>query len=124
MSLRKRNLDGAEIFRIYWEQMGEARSLRTLAEKFPRSSTTGKRITKDAGYKSMWRWACRPENEELSYKIFRRTAFGRDPEWTKERWHSELAEKARWALTPRQYRDWYAQADATEHQTDRVRATN
>lgn len=115
MSLRKRNLDGAVIFRTYWEQMGEARSLKTLAEKFPRNPMTGERITKDAGYKAMWRWACRPENEELSYRIFRHTAFGHDPQWTKERWHAELAEKARWALTPRQYSDWYAPTPPTKH---------
>lgn len=107
MSLRKRNLDGAEIFRIYWEQLGENRSLRLLAEHFPHNPQTGERLTKDAGYKSMWRWACRPENEKESYKIFRHSAFGRDPEWTPERWHAELKEKARWAVTPNHYKEWY-----------------
>ncbi len=110
MSLRKRSISGSEIFRIYWEQMGEARSLRILAEKFPRNPVTGMKLTKDAGYKAMWRWACRPENEQESYSIFRKTEFGRQPEWTQARWHDELAEKARWALTPKQYIEWYKEA--------------
>lgn len=116
MSLRRRSLDGAAIYRTYWEQAEKSRSLRTLATEFPRNPLTGERITKDAGYKAMWRWACRPENEELSYKIFRRSSFGHDPEWTPERWHKELAEKARWALTPSQYRDWYPNEYAAQHQ--------
>ncbi len=123
MSLRRRSLNGAEIFRIYWEQMGEARSLKILASTFPRSSVTGKRITKDAGYKAMWRWACRPENEKESYRIFRSTAFGRGPEWSSIRWHDELAEKARWALTPRQYEEWYPNY-AAQHKVIHVRAAN
>ena len=82
--------------------------LRALAEKFPRNPVTGERLTVDAGYKSMWRWACRPENEKAAYHIFRKSPLGRDPEWTPERWHAELKEKARWALTKTQYRRWYA----------------
>ena len=108
MTLRKRNLNGEDIFRTYWEEMGNARSLRALAEKFPRNPVTGERLTVDAGYKSMWRWACRPENEKAAYHIFRKSPLGRDPEWTPERWHAELKEKARWALTKTQYRRWYA----------------
>lgn len=108
MTLRRRNLDGEEIFTTYWKEMGDARSLSTLAEQFPRNPLTGERITKDAGYKAMWRWACRPENETKAYNIFRRSALGSQPEWTPSRWHDELKEKARWALTPAQYKRWYS----------------
>lgn len=107
MSLRKKFIDGEKIFKDYWQEMGDARSLTTLAESFPRNPITGERISKDAGYKAMWRWACRPENQERAYRIFRKSSYGNDPEWTMDRWKAELKEKARWALTPTQYRRWY-----------------
>lgn len=109
MSLRSRYIDGGELFRIYWQDMGNARSLKTLAAQFPRNPVTGERITKDAGYKAMWRWACRPENEQKAYLIFRKSSYGSDPDWTPEKFHEELKEKARWILTRTQYQKWYCQ---------------
>lgn len=114
MSLRRHMLDGAAIFRTYWQDMGTARSLKALAAQFPRNPNTGERITKDAGYKAMWRWACRPENEQEAYTIFRKSSYGQDPDWTPERFHAELKEKARWALTKRQYQLWYVEQPEPE----------
>lgn len=108
MSLRRHLLDGEYLFRTYWQDMGTARSLKMLATQLPRNPSTGERCTKDAAYKAMWRWACRPENEQAAYEMFRKSSYGQDPEWTPERFHAELEEKARWALTRRQYDQWYA----------------
>lgn len=107
MSLRRKILDGKRLFRHYWLELGEARSLTLLVKESPINPRTGERFTKDAFYKAMWRWACRPENERESYDIFRRTTMGNQPEWTLFRWRDELKEKARWVLTPAQYRKWY-----------------
>lgn len=107
MSLYSRKLDGELLFRTYWNEMGTTRSLTLLAKQFPRNPITGERITADAGYKAMWRWACRPENFDAAYDIFRKSIYGQDPEWTKKRFYDELKEKARWMLTPHQYKVWY-----------------
>jgi hypothetical protein len=105
MSLRTRYINGEEIFKKYWQEMGDARSLKTLAESLPVNPRTGERITKDAAYKAMWRWACRPENEQKSYDIFRQTGMGAT--YSSLMWRDELKEKARWVLTKTQYQKWY-----------------
>lgn len=108
MSLREKYIDGERAFRYYFTELGKERSTDLLLKLVPqRNPRTGERFTKDAFYKSMWRWACRPENREVSYRVFKRSNIGRDDKWTVERWDAELREKARWALTPNQYREWY-----------------
>jgi hypothetical protein len=107
MSLRNKQLDGANLFKTYWLEMGDARSLKTLASTLPVNPVTGSPITKDAAYKAMWRWACRPENEVTSFEIFRQTTVGAS--FTLAGWHRELQEKARWTLTKNQYQRWYQQ---------------
>ncbi len=111
MSLRRKYIDGEKAFKYYFEELGAARNTRLLTTTVVKKNPlTDRKFTKDAFYKAMWRWACRPENENKSYSIFRKSDIGKEPEWTPEKWHAELMEKARWALTPRQYSDWYGDA--------------
>lgn len=105
--LRNRLIDPAAIFKIYWQVLGDGRSLAHLQSEFPINPKTGKRVTRDAGYKAMWRWACRPENYDEAYTIFKGAMISHGDLWTDERFKAELKEKARWVLTPRQYINWY-----------------
>jgi uncharacterized Fe-S cluster-containing radical SAM superfamily enzyme len=108
MSLRNKFIDPEKIFTIYWQEMGAGRSLAKLHEQFPINPKTGRKVTRDAGYKAMWRWACRPENYTKAHNIFRSSMLSTTGElWTDERFKAELKEKARWVLTPRQYKSWY-----------------
>lgn len=107
MSQRSKFLNPAELFRTYWQILGDGRSLAHLQSSFPINPKTGRRVTRDAGYKAMWRWACRPENYQEAFQIFQRSMMGHGDLWTEDRFKAELKEKARWILTRRQYKSWY-----------------
>lgn len=107
MSLRNRLIDPEATWRMYWETLGDGRSLANLQASFPINPRTNKRVTRDAGEKAMWRWACRPENYDKAFKMLKTSMMGRGDLWTDERFQKELKEKARWCLTRRQYVNWY-----------------
>ena len=108
MSLHKTYLeDGEAIWKIYWVDLGGG-SLKDMAVNFPINPRTQKPITKDAGYKRMWRWACRPENFHRAFELFQQHMVSIGEAWTETDFRKEVLEKAQWAVTPKQYRKWYA----------------
>lgn len=98
-------LDGEKLFHQYWLEMGHARSLLIMQQGFPINPKTGKRFTRDAGYKAIWRWACLPENYEKAWNIFHLSAGYED--WLPEQFKDALKEKALFMLTKAQYRRYY-----------------
>ncbi len=107
MSRRSRLIDPVNAWTNYW-QMGDGHSLDKMQAANPIvNPRTGKLVTRDAIEKSMWRWACRPENYESAYSILKTALMSQGDLWTRERFSQELREKARWALTRRQYINWY-----------------
>lgn len=107
MSRRNRLIDPERAWTNYW-QMGDGHSLDKMQEANPIiNPRTGKLVTRDAIEKSMWRWACRPENYERAYDILKSSLMSQGELWTRERFAQELREKARWVLTRSQFRRWY-----------------
>lgn len=68
----KKYLDGERLYRVYWEEMGKARSFSKLQKwcltHHVVNPKTLKVPTRMGLWKSMWRWAAK--NRETAFKIY------------------------------------------------------
>ena len=71
MSFAYKYLDGEQLYRVYWVEMGEARSIKRLASWCAanglKNKRTGKPPTRMGAWKAMWRWAA--NNPEQAFEI-------------------------------------------------------
>lgn len=105
--MRQKILDGKQIFEQYWITMGDARSINIIGSQLPINPITGKRLTMDAAYKAMWRWAARPENFQTAMEIVNKAKIAHGEMFNEEQFKTILLAKARWCLTKHQFGRWY-----------------
>jgi hypothetical protein len=80
-------LDGEKIFRMYFTDMGSARSIGKVIKQLGTAAVnpnTGRTVTHMAIWFSLWRWAM--ENLDLSYQIFSYAMRDEGKYHTKEEW--------------------------------------
>lgn len=88
-------LNGEEVYKLYWIEMGTARSnakvAKHLQSKGIYNQGQGKRVTDMAIWNSMWRWAI--ENSDEAYHIFNKAQADEGKFFTKQDWEEFLEEK-------------------------------
>jgi hypothetical protein len=88
-------LDGERIFRMYFTDMGSARSIKKVIKQLGSDAinpTTGRVVTDMAIFWSMYRWAL--DNVAISYEIFNRAMLDQGDYHTLEEWKDFLLGKA------------------------------
>ena len=93
---RHKILDGEKIFRIYYLDMGSARSIVKLKRFLGESAinpNTGRVVQDMAVWFSMYRWAM--ENFELSYEIVSKAAYDEGVYYPKDKWRAKVDKGAR-----------------------------
>jgi|GEM_PF-1552179 len=105
-------LDGEELFKKYFEEMGTARSINKLVKWCISSGKinpqTGKPPTRMGVWKAMWRWALLPENSSKAFEIFRKS-LSSDGEFVGiEKWNEYIHSKAVHGLQfgPKRYEEF------------------
>ena len=89
-------LDGERIFRMYFTDMGSARSIKKVIKQLGTDAvnpTTGRVVTDMAIWFSLWRYAF--ENLDESYQIFNNAMLDEGKYHTKEEWKDFVEIKAR-----------------------------
>lgn len=92
---RKAILDGGELFKVYFTDMGSARSLNKLVNYLGNRAinpVTGTKVRNMAVWFSMWKWAY--ENYEEAYKIFNTAMSDQGEYWTPEEWDELVTHNA------------------------------
>jgi len=83
------------VYRLYWEEMGTARSNARVAKHLHSlgiyNKDTGHRVTDMAVWNSMWRWAI--ENSDVAYQIFNKAQADYGEFYTKEQWDEFIKDK-------------------------------
>ena len=104
--------DGETLFRKYWEEMGDARSLVKMrkwciAEGYVHKNGTP--ATKMAIWFKMWRWALKPENQKKAQEIFNKASRDVGEFYTDTEWKEYLDSRARCSgvLTPHQHHEYF-----------------
>ena len=89
------------LWRIYWVDMGTARSTPKLSRWCLANNIVNPNTQKPPGagscYKAMIRWAAKAENQELAYKIVNEGLANNADFWTKEDFLQYLATVVRGA---------------------------
>ncbi len=105
-------LDGEELFRKYFEEMGTARSISRLVKwcisRGIKNPLTGKPPTRMGVWKSMWRWALLPENKEKAFDIFKKSLSAEGEFVVVEKWNEYIDSKAVHGLQfgPKKYEEF------------------
>ena len=89
---------GEVLYKRYWEEMGNARSLVKLykwciSEGYVHAD--GKPVTKMAIWMRMWRWALKPENNKRAQEIFNRASRDVGKFYTDDDWKEYMDSRAR-----------------------------
>lgn len=113
MSLRKKKfLDGEALFRLYFGDMGTARSAIKLVDwcisQGIKNPHTGKPPTRMGVWKAMWTWALLPENLKTSQAIFNKAMSEAGEFYTDAEWKEFATIKAKGGveLGKRKYREF------------------
>jgi hypothetical protein len=88
-------LDGQRIFRMYYTDLGSARSIVKVRKQLGNDAInprTGRHVTNMAIWFSMYRWAY--ENLDLSYQIFMDAMRDEGKFHTREEWETFVSHKA------------------------------
>jgi len=106
---RTRFLDGERIFRIYFTEMGSARSLGKVKKQLGESARNpykGTIVTDAAIEGSMWRWAM--NNLDFSYPIFNEAMRNEGKYHTFEEWKEHVFHHAERLVrhNPRTFQNW------------------
>lgn len=88
---KSRTLDGEEVFRMYWTDMGSARSLVKVVKQLPTNPNTNRPYTAMAIHFSIYWWAL--ENLEKSYDIFNKARMDEGLYNTLEEWEKFVQER-------------------------------
>jgi len=96
INLRKQKLlDGKQIFIMYYQEMGSARSIKKVIKQLGASAInplTGRSVTDMAVWQSMYRWAM--NNLDESYQIFNKAIRDEGKFHTEKEWMDFVYEKA------------------------------
>jgi len=65
---RLKTLDGESTFRLYWEELGSARSIGKVIKRLPVNPNTNRPYTQMGVWFTIYEWAF--NNTEKSYEIF------------------------------------------------------
>ena len=106
---RTRFLDGERIFRIYFTEMGSARSLGKVKKQLGESARNpykGTIVTDAAIEGSMWRWVM--NNLDFSYPIFNEAMRNEGKYHTFEEWKEHVFHHAERLVrhNPRTFQNW------------------
>lgn len=88
-------LDGERIFRMYFTDMGSARSITKVKKQlgeYAINSRTGREVTDMAIWFCLWRWAM--EHLDLSYEIFNSAMLDQGEFYSKQDWVDTVHSKA------------------------------
>ena len=89
-------LDGERIFRMYFTDMGSARSIKKVIKQLGSDAinpNTGRVVTDMAVWFSLWRYAF--ENLDVSYQIYNTAMLDEGKYHTKEEWQEFVENKAK-----------------------------
>lgn len=89
---RKKTLDGEAIFRMYWQEMGSARSIKKVISRLPLNPNFGRPYTSMAIWFCLWRYAF--ENLQTTYEIYNEVSRDTGEYHTFEEWKDLVTDHA------------------------------
>jgi len=104
--------EGEYLFRIYYEEMGLARSHQKLIKRLVSEGyinpKTGKPPSSMSTWNRMWRWALHKENQQKAYEMYNSALKDTAEYVSPEEWQEFLHDKALSALnmSPKTMRDF------------------
>ena len=106
---KTRFLDGEKIFKLYYTELGSARSIVKVKKQLGSAAInpkTGRQVNDMALWGSMYRWAM--NNLDVSYKIFLEAMRDEGKYHTFDEWKEFIFEKAEIIVkrNPRTFRNW------------------
>lgn len=81
---KQRLIDGERAFRLYWTDMGSARSIRKVVKQLPSNPNTNRPYYDMAVWFALYSWAI--ANIDLSYEIYSKAMMDEGKYHTKDEW--------------------------------------
>lgn len=107
---KQKVLDGEKLWRVYWIDMGSARSYQKVvnwcASNGVINPVTNQKLTRMGAWFAMWNWA--KKNSDVAYEIANQGAMDNADFITPERWEHELQQKV-WTIllhNKRRFEKW------------------
>lgn len=113
-------LDGEKLFRLYYLEMGSARSVKKVIKQLGDSAinpATGRVVTDMAIWFAIYRWAM--DNLDASYDIISKAAYDEGVYYPKEQWVAKIEKIAKTCLrnSDKAYKKWQTKHNLSESPT-------